>query len=123
MANSDEQKADNTDYLDQENDNVSLHQNPYREHELLIGDNKGISYSFRNMLNNIFQCEELRINFVDVVKANGQATFEAENIDRTGNKTLKIKLQEKENDYLQNSLLGLSTCEQLITNGEYILIN
>ena len=123
MANSDEQKADNTDYLDQENDNVSLHQNPYREHELLIGDNKGISYSFRNMLNNVFQCEELRINFVDMVKANGQATFEAENIDRTGNKTLKIKLQEKENDYLQNSLLGLSTYEQLITNGEYILIN
>lgn len=123
MANSDEQKADNTDYLDQENDNVSLHQNPYREHELLIGDNKGISSSFRNMLNNVFQCEELRINFVDMVKANGQATFEAENIDRTGNKTLKIKLQEKENDYLQNSLLGLSTYEQLITNGEYILIN
>lgn len=123
MANSDEPKADNTDYQDQENDNVSLHQNPYREYELLIGDNRGVSYSFRNMLNNVFQCEELRINYIDMVKANGQATFEAENIDRTGNKTLKIKLQEKENDYLQNILLGLANYEQLITNGENILIN
>jgi hypothetical protein len=120
--NSDINKTNATDFSDQEDEVIPLHQNPYNTFLLTIGSNEGVPIWVRDKLNHIFSLNELRLNWIDVTKASEIKSFEAEPIEETGNKILKIELQNKVNDHLQTGVILLATGNELIEDTEFLTL-
>jgi len=121
--NSDSQKINSTDFSDQEDEVVPLHQNPYVPFELTIGDNRGVPMWVREKMNIILSLKELRFNFLDMTKASEVKTFEAEDIEDTGSKILKVELQPSYNDFAQSNINALSSKINILSdNNEFLTL-
>jgi hypothetical protein len=121
--NSDAQKINATDFSDQEDEIVPLHQNPYQTFILTLGNGNGIPYLEREKLNIILALDELRVNFVDMTKAKEVKSFEAENFEETGNKILIIEMQPTINDHTQGAeYLVLAENNNLLRETNYLTL-
>ena len=119
---SDEYKADISDYVDQEGDNISVYNLPTTTYTWYVGENNGVPAWMRKKLNLYLQFKELRLNFENVTKSNGEQTFKQEQkIEKTGMSILSMKFQERETTYVSSEIIALGNMNRLLSfNGKIL---